>query len=72
LLPAGDLRGLCTVSTHPNSSSLPSLRVTAFSVKRTQPKCVYLALMVRRIVVAMRDPSTIDDKDYYGNKRLEL
>lgn len=33
---------------------------------------MYLALMVRRIVVAMRDPSTIDDKDYYGNKRLEL
>jgi len=37
-----------------------------------QPKCVYLALMVRRICMAMKDEKAIDDKDYYGNKRLEL
>ena len=37
-----------------------------------QAKCVYIALMIRRIVVAVKDPSTLDDKDYYGNKRLEL
>ena len=35
-------------------------------------KAIYVALMVRRIVLGMRDPSTLDDKDYYGNKRLEL
>ncbi len=35
-------------------------------------KCVFLALMVRRVVMALRDESMIDDKDYYGNKRLEL
>jgi DNA-directed RNA polymerase III subunit RPC2 len=35
-------------------------------------KCRYLALMVRRIIGAMKDPSQLDDKDYYGNKRLEL
>jgi DNA-directed RNA polymerase III subunit RPC2 len=35
-------------------------------------KSIYLALMVRRIVVAIKDPDTCDDKDYYGNKRLEL
>ncbi len=35
-------------------------------------KCIYVGLMIRRILLAMRDPSTMDDKDYYGNKRLEL
>ncbi len=35
-------------------------------------KCRYLALMIRRIIEASQDPSKLDDKDYYGNKRLEL
>ena len=37
-----------------------------------QSKALYLALMVRRVCIAIRDRSTLDDKDYYGNKRLEL
>ena len=35
-------------------------------------KCRYLALMIRRIIEAAHDPKNLDDKDYYGNKRLEL
>jgi len=35
-------------------------------------KTRYLALMIRRIIEAIDDNSMIDDKDYYGNKRLEL
>jgi len=35
-------------------------------------KCRYLGLMIRRIIEAVHDPSKLDDKDYYGNKRLEL
>ena len=27
---------------------------------------------MRRMLAAMLDPSLIDDRDYYGNKRLEL
>jgi DNA-directed RNA polymerase III subunit RPC2 len=35
-------------------------------------KIIYIALMIRRIIIASHDKSTLDDKDYYGNKRLEL
>jgi DNA-directed RNA polymerase III subunit RPC2 len=35
-------------------------------------KCRYLGLMIRRIIEALHDPAKLDDKDYYGNKRLEL
>ncbi|XP_011873023.1 PREDICTED: DNA-directed RNA polymerase III subunit RPC2 [Vollenhovia emeryi] len=37
-----------------------------------RPKALYLALMIRRVINAQSDRSLIDDKDYYGNKRLEL
>lgn len=37
-----------------------------------QPKAIYLALMVRRVLDAEVDRTMCDDKDYYGNKRLEL
>jgi len=36
------------------------------------PKIVYVAQMLRRMIVAKGDPSCMDDMDYYGNKRLEL
>ncbi len=35
-------------------------------------KCVYLALMLRRVIEAQQDMVRLDDRDYYGNKRLEL
>lgn len=48
---------------------LAHVPVVAFDFR---PKCTYLAVMIRRILTAQLDPTTIDDKDYYGNKRLEL
>lgn len=27
--------------------------------------------MLKRVILALRDPTTLDDKDYYGNKRIE-
>jgi DNA-directed RNA polymerase III subunit RPC2 len=35
-------------------------------------KCIYIARMLRRILQAEKDPSQLSDKDYYGNKRLEM
>ncbi|KAH8027358.1 hypothetical protein HPB51_004710 [Rhipicephalus microplus] len=35
-------------------------------------KCFYLAVMVRSIIDAQSNKELLDDRDYYGNKRLEL
>lgn len=35
-------------------------------------KAIYVALMVRRIMAAEINDAAVDDRDYYGNKRLEL
>jgi DNA-directed RNA polymerase III subunit RPC2 len=37
-----------------------------------RPKALYVALMARRVLMAMQDPRLVDDRDYVGNKRLEL
>ncbi|KAJ9478866.1 DNA-directed RNA polymerase III subunit RPC2 [Pseudozyma hubeiensis] len=37
-----------------------------------RPKAIYIASMVRRVLMAMHDEKKVDDRDYVGNKRLEL
>ncbi|KAJ5924406.1 DNA-directed RNA polymerase III subunit RPC2 [Penicillium verhagenii] len=37
-----------------------------------RPKAIYVAHMARRVLMAKADPSMVDDRDYLGNKRLEL
>lgn len=36
------------------------------------PKAIFLGTMIRRLIEGYIDTSKVDDKDYYGNKRLEL
>ena len=38
----------------------------------TPPSAAQVAIMLRRMLQAVQDPSFVDDRDYYGNKRLEL
>ncbi|KAG8743238.1 DNA-directed RNA polymerase III core subunit ret1 [Ceratobasidium sp. 414] len=35
-------------------------------------KAIYVATMTRRVLMAMADEKLVDDRDYVGNKRLEL
>jgi DNA-directed RNA polymerase III subunit RPC2 len=35
-------------------------------------KSIYVALMVQRVMCAEHNSAAVDDRDYYGNKRLEL
>ncbi|KAH3672838.1 hypothetical protein WICMUC_004060 [Wickerhamomyces mucosus] len=35
-------------------------------------KALYMAMMTRRVIMAMHNPKMVDDRDYVGNKRLEL
>lgn len=35
-------------------------------------KCVYIGHIIRRVILAHLGKAPLDDKDYYGNKRLEL
>lgn len=37
-----------------------------------RPKALYVCFMVRRVLMAVHDPKLVDDRDYVGNKRLEL
>lgn len=45
------------------------LQVVDFNFKM---KATYTALMVRKVMKAQSDENLVDDRDYYGNKRLEL
>ncbi|KAF5742469.1 DNA-directed RNA polymerase isoform 1 [Tripterygium wilfordii] len=37
-----------------------------------RPKCIYVAVMLRRMMEVLLNKDAMDDKDYVGNKRLEL
>ncbi|KIW18304.1 hypothetical protein PV08_02592 [Exophiala spinifera] len=37
-----------------------------------RPKAIYVGHMARRVLMAKQNPALVDDRDYVGNKRLEL
>lgn len=37
-----------------------------------RPKAIFIATMTRRVLMCLDDPNLVDDRDYVGNKRLEL
>ncbi|KAF7118517.1 hypothetical protein CNMCM5793_008047 [Aspergillus hiratsukae] len=54
--------------------AISSVIISHIEVKNMnfRPKAVYVAHMARRVLMAKNDPSLVDDRDYLGNKRLEL
>ncbi|KAJ1930397.1 DNA-directed RNA polymerase III complex subunit Rpc2 [Tieghemiomyces parasiticus] len=37
-----------------------------------RPKCIFITMMVRRVLMATLNRALLDDRDFLGNKRLEL
>ena len=56
------------------SQALAAMVISHVKVKNMnfRPKGIYLATMARRVLMAMIDESMVDDRDYVGNKRLDL
>ena len=54
--------------------ALSSIIITHVPVRglNFRPKALYVAYMARRVMMAYHDARLIDDRDYVGNKRLEL
>ena len=55
--------------------ALSNVLVTHVPVKgfNLRPKAIYIAFMTRRVLMALHDQRTyLDDRDFVGNKRLEL
>jgi DNA-directed RNA polymerase III subunit RPC2 len=54
--------------------ALASVIITHVSVQGFdfRSKAMYVAFMVKRVLMAAHDSTLVDDRDYVGNKRLEL
>lgn len=61
--PADEVRDLLATTV------LAHVPVECYNFKQ---KAIYLGLMVKRVMEAQTDKKFLDDRDYYGNKRLEL
>ena len=68
-VPVRTINFLCHVSFAKDLLFFMYLQVVDFNFK---VKAMYVGLMIRRIIQAEFDPTSVDDRDYYGNKRLEL
>ena len=54
--------------------ALATIVLAHVAVKGTdlRPKAIFVGTMTRRVLMAMNDEKMVDDRDYVGNKRLEL
>lgn len=54
--------------------ALTNLIIAHITIKDSDfyPKAIYIAMMVRRVLMASHNEKLVDDRDFVGNKRLEL
>ncbi|KAK4166168.1 hypothetical protein QBC43DRAFT_233375 [Cladorrhinum sp. PSN259] len=54
--------------------ALTNLIIAHITIKDADfyPKAIYIAMMVRRVLMASHNEKLVDDRDFVGNKRLEL
>ena len=59
---------------HEALEALSAVIITHVPVKgqNLRAKALYIAFMVRRVLMAVQNSKLVDDRDYVGNKRLEL
>jgi DNA-directed RNA polymerase III subunit RPC2 len=59
---------------HEALEAISSVIITHVNVEglNFRPKALYVAYMARRVLMAKHDSNLVDDRDYVGNKRLEL
>ncbi|KAJ3373466.1 DNA-directed RNA polymerase III core subunit ret1 [Kappamyces sp. JEL0680] len=48
------------------------VEVDSRGIPNFRPKAIYVAVMVRRTIQAVKEGGIVDDRDFVGNKRLEL
>lgn len=55
-----------------NNYILTHLSMENHNRMKLEEKTIFISLMIRRIFFTLNNPRICDNKDYYGNKRLEL
>jgi DNA-directed RNA polymerase III subunit RPC2 len=72
LLPSAPVPGAASLSGGDAAAPVHGITQEAWHYYDFRPKTAFLAVMLRRVVASTIGDLPLDDKDYFGNKRIEL